>query len=120
MDDEPENLRAFQSVFRRDYNIDNTGSPSQGMDYLHNNDDNLIIMGQRISERTGVGFLKKIYEFMPDKPPSWMTLSAYNRPPLIDEVIKKIGQRLLYQNRGSRISESDNKINHQHKIKWSR
>ena len=100
VDDEPENIRAFQSVFRRDYNIGTSDSPSQGLDYLHNNDDYLIITGQRISEMTWVEVLKKIYEFMPDKPPHRMTLFAYSRPQLIDEVIKKIGQRLLYQSHG--------------------
>lgn len=89
VDDEPENLRAFQSVFRRDYNIYTTNSPSQCLDYLHNNDVHLIITGQRMSEMTGVEFLKKVYEFMPDKPPHRMILSAYSRPQLIDEAIKK-------------------------------
>ena len=56
MDDEPENIRAFQSVFRRGYNIYTTDSPSQGMDYLHNNDVHLIITGQRMSEMTGWNF----------------------------------------------------------------
>ena len=89
VDDEPENLRAFVSVFRRYYNIYTTDSPSQGLDYLHNNDVNLIITDQRMAEMTGVEFLKKVYEFMPGKPPHRMILSAYSRPILIDEAINK-------------------------------
>ncbi len=89
VDDEPENLRAFVSVFRRDYNIYTTDSPSQGLVYLHNNDVHLIITDQRMHEMTGVEFLKKVYEFMPKKPPYRMILSAYSRPQLIDEAIKK-------------------------------
>ena len=89
VDDEPENLRAFVSVFRRDYNIYTTDSPSQGLIYLHNNDVHLIITDQRMPEMTGVEFLKKVYEFMPKKPPYRMILSAYSRPKLIDKAIEK-------------------------------
>jgi response regulator RpfG family c-di-GMP phosphodiesterase len=89
VDDEPENLRAFESVFRRDFNIYITDSPLQGLDYLHNNDVDLIITDQRMDEMTGLEFLKKVYEFMPEKPPCRMILSAYSRPQLIDEAIKK-------------------------------
>lgn len=89
VDDESENLRAFVSVFRRYYNIYTTDSPSQGLDYLHSNDVHLIITDQRMPEMTGVEFLKKVYEFMPQKPPHRMILSAYSRLQLIDEAINK-------------------------------
>jgi len=89
VDDEPENLRAFASVFRRDYNIYTTDSPSQGLVYLHNNDVHLIITDQRMQEMKGVEFLKKVHEFMQEKPPCRMILSAYSKTKHIDKAIEK-------------------------------
>jgi len=89
VDDEPENLKAFASVFRRDYNIYTTDSPSQGLVYLHNNDVHLIITDQRMPEMKGVEFLKKVHEFMPERPPCRMILSAYNKTTHIDEALEK-------------------------------
>ena len=89
VDDEPENLRAFKSVFRREYNIYTTDSPSKGLDYLNDNDVHLVITDQRMPEMTGVEFLKKVYEFIQKKPPYRMILSAYSRTQLINEAIDK-------------------------------
>ena len=76
IDDEPENLRAFVSVFRRDYNIYTTDSHSEGLGYLQNNVAHLIITDQRMPEMKGVEFLKQVHEFMPEKPPYRIILSA--------------------------------------------
>ena len=89
IDDEPENLRAFASVFRRDYNIYTTDSPSQGLVYLHNNVAHLIITDQRMPEMKGVEFLKQVYEFLPEKPPYRIILSAYSKTAHIDEALEK-------------------------------
>ena len=89
VDDEPENLRAFVFVFRRDYNIYTTDSPSQGLVYLHNNDVHLIITDQRMPEMKGVEFLKQVHEFMPEKPPYRMILSAYSKTTHIVEALEK-------------------------------
>ena len=89
VDDEPENLRAFKSVFRREYNIYTTDSPSKGLDYLHDNDVHLVITDQRMPEMTGVEFLKKVYEFIEEKPPFRMILSAYSKTQYINEAIDK-------------------------------
>ncbi|RLD32047.1 MAG: response regulator [Bacteroidetes bacterium] len=85
VDDEPENLRAFKAVFRREYNIFITDSPSQGLDYLHKNNVDLIITDQRMPEMSGVDFLKEVYEFMPKKPPCRMIYSGYAKTQAIDE-----------------------------------
>jgi response regulator RpfG family c-di-GMP phosphodiesterase len=89
VDDEPENLRAFAAVFRRDYNIYTTDSPSQGLVYLHNNDVHLIITDQRMPEMKGVEFLKQVHEFMPEKPPYRIILSGYSKTTHINEALKK-------------------------------
>ena len=79
IDDEPENLRAFKSVFRRVYNIFTTESPMQGIEYLRKNEVDLIITDQRMSEMTGVEFLEKIYKFMPGRPPCRIIYSGYSK-----------------------------------------
>ena len=89
VDDEPENLRAFRSVFRRDYNIYTTESSLQGLDYLRTNEVDLIISDQRMDEMTGLDFLKKAVDFIPGKTPFRMILSAYTKTQLINEALKK-------------------------------
>ena len=84
IDDELENLRAFKSVFRRVYNIFATDSPSEGIDYLRKNKVDLIITDQRMPEMTGTEFLKKVFEFMPGKPPCRMIYSGYSKTRDID------------------------------------
>ena len=89
VDDESENLRAFWAVFRRDYDIFITESPLKGLEYLHDHNVDLIITDQRMSEMTGVEFLKKVFEIIPEKPPNRMILSGYSRTHDIDEAKKK-------------------------------
>ena len=85
IDDETENLRAFKSVFRRDYNIFTTASPSEGIDFLRKNKVDLIITDQRMPEMTGTEFLEKVYEFMPGKPPCRMIYSGYSKTQAIEQ-----------------------------------
>jgi response regulator RpfG family c-di-GMP phosphodiesterase len=84
IDDEPENLRAFKSVFRRVYNIFTTESPIQGLEYLLENKVDLIITDQRMPEMSGVDFLKRVNEFLPGKPPCRMIYSGYSKTKEID------------------------------------
>lgn len=88
VDDEPENLRAFYSLFRREYNIYTTESPSLGLEYLRENNVDLIITDQRMPGMTGVEFLKKVFEFMPDTPPCRVILSGYSETQVIDSAKK--------------------------------
>ncbi len=89
IDDEPENLRAFISLFRRGYNIFTTISPIQGIEYLRNNKVDLIITDQRMPEMTGVEFLEEIYKFMPGKPPCRIIYSGYSKTNDIEKAKKK-------------------------------
>ena len=89
LDDEPENLRAFTSAFRREYDIFTTDSPSQGLDYLHNNKVDLIITDQKMPEMTGVDFLQHVHKFIPKKPPHKVIFSAYSKTQEIDEAKEK-------------------------------
>lgn len=85
VDDEPENLRAFKSVFRRDYQIEITESANAGLKYLEEHDVDLVITDQRMPEMTGVEFLKKVFEKFPGLPPARMILSGYSRTKDIEE-----------------------------------
>lgn len=78
IDDEPENLRAFKAAFRKDYNIYTTSSPKEGIDYLHRNKVDLIITDQRMPEMTGTEFLEKVFDFLPEIPPSRIIYSGYS------------------------------------------
>ena len=89
IDDETENLRAFKSVFRRDYNIFTTASPSEGIDFLRKNKVDLIITDQRMPEMTGTEFLEKVYKFMPGKPPCRMIYSGYSKTQEIEQAKEK-------------------------------
>ena len=89
IDDEHVYLRAFKSVFRREYNIFTTESPLQGLVYLHKNKVDLIITDQRMPEMSGIDFLKKVFEFMPGKPPCRMIFSGYSKTDEIDKAKEK-------------------------------
>jgi len=89
VDDELENLAAFKAVFRRDYNIHTTASPTEALDYLHSHDVNLIITDQKMPEMTGVEFLKEVKEFIPQRCPGRIILSGYSKSSAIDEAYKK-------------------------------
>lgn len=85
VDDEPKNLRAFQSVFRREFNIFITESASEGLNYLKRHNMHLIITDQRMPEMSGVEFLKKVSEIIPHPTPCRMILSGYSKTPEISE-----------------------------------
>lgn len=85
IDDEPDNLNAFANVFRRVYSIHISDSAKKGLDYLKNNEVDLIITDQLMPEMSGTEFLKIIKEVMPDEPPCRMIYSGYSKTDEIDE-----------------------------------
>jgi len=89
VDDEPGNLRAFVSVFRRDYDIFITESPLEGLHYLSDHDVDLIITDLRMSEMSGVEFLKRVHKLFPKVPPIRMILSGYSTNSAINEAKEK-------------------------------
>ena len=89
IDDEAENLRAFKAVFRREYDIFTTDSPMNGIDYLRNNQVDLIIADQRMPVMTGVEFLQKVNDILPEKPPCRIIYSGYSLTKDIEEGKRK-------------------------------
>jgi response regulator RpfG family c-di-GMP phosphodiesterase len=85
LDDETENMVAFKSLFRKEYNVFTTDSPKTGLEYLQDNDVDLIITDQRMPEMTGVEFLKKVFDIKPKKLPCRMIFSAYSKTQVIED-----------------------------------
>lgn len=89
VDDEEINLRVFESVFKRSYNILTTLSGEGGLKILENMKIHLIITDQRMPHMTGVEFLKKVYKKFPYIPPSRIMLSGYSESKAINEAKDK-------------------------------
>ncbi len=94
VDDEESNLRIFNLVFRRDYNIFIATSGTEGLKILDKEKIHLIITDQRMPKMTGVEFLKEVYQRMPCSPPNRMILSGYSKTKDIEEAQDKY---LLYK-----------------------
>jgi sigma-B regulation protein RsbU (phosphoserine phosphatase) len=66
VDDEEDNLKVFNSAFRRDYEIHLALSGQEGFEILKKHEIHLIITDQRMPEMTGIQFLEKIIPDYPD------------------------------------------------------
>lgn len=66
VDDEEVNLRVFLGSFRRDYHIFTAQSGKQALEMLTQQPVELVISDQRMPQMTGIEFLKKVREFLPD------------------------------------------------------
>jgi putative two-component system response regulator len=65
VDDEAANLRLMERLFRNQYNVFLAASGAEALEILKLHDVALIITDQRMSEMTGVEFLKKAAEMRP-------------------------------------------------------
>lgn len=67
VDDERGNIDYFRSVFRREYEIVTANSGEEGLDILEKNRDiPVILTDQRMPRMTGVEFLRKSIDIVPD------------------------------------------------------
>ena len=60
VDDEPDNLLAFRSVFRRFFNIFTANGAVEAIDLIKKEEIHLILSDQRMPNMTGVELLEKI------------------------------------------------------------
>jgi DNA-binding NtrC family response regulator len=58
VDDEPENLRALERLFRGEYQVTTTNSASEALEQLEKEDFALLITDQRMPVMTGIELLK--------------------------------------------------------------
>jgi len=66
VDDEESNLRVFDSVFSRYYNIYTANNGNTAINMLRENDIHMIITDQKMPEMTGTDLLESILEEFPD------------------------------------------------------
>lgn len=87
IDDESNNLEAFQASFRRKYNIFTATSAAEGMNILNQEDVHVIIADQRMPHSTGVDFFNIVRKSHPA--PIRMLLTGYTDAESIIAAINK-------------------------------
>jgi len=87
VDDEPNNLMAFQASFRRHYEIYTAETVSDGMNILGEKDIHVIIADQRMPKTTGVEFFNIIRKAHPK--PVRILLTGYSDLEMVIDAINK-------------------------------
>jgi signal transduction histidine kinase len=87
IDDETNNLHAFQASFRRKYYIITASSAAEGMNVLNENEVHIIIADQRMPHSTGVEFFHIIRKSHPN--PIRILLTGYTDAEAIIDAINK-------------------------------
>ncbi len=75
IDDEPNNLQAFQASFRRKYQIFTASSAAAGMEILSEHEVHVIVADQRMPQSTGVEFFHIVRKSHPN--PIRILLTGY-------------------------------------------
>jgi two-component system sensor histidine kinase/response regulator len=92
VDDEANNLTAFQASFRRTYEIYTATSAAEGINILNENQVNVIIADQRMPVTTGVEFFNIVRAAFPD--PIRILLTGYSD---IEAVINAVNKGEIYR-----------------------
>jgi signal transduction histidine kinase len=92
IDDEAENLRGFQFLYKRYYNIYIAKSAEEGFELLKNNPIKLILADQRMPEITGVDFFEIAAKLYPDI--IRIILTGYSD---IEAIIKAINKGKIFK-----------------------
>lgn len=66
LDDEENNLVAFKALFRRDYEVFTTTSPQEAVQFLNENEVQLILSDQKMPDISGVEFFELTRTDFPD------------------------------------------------------
>lgn len=59
LDDEPDVVKSIKDLFRLDYRVLGTTSPTEGLELLDKNDVHVVMTDQRMPEMSGVEFLRR-------------------------------------------------------------
>ncbi len=92
VDDEPNNLLAFQAGFRRHYDIYTASSVADGLEVLNEHEVHVIIADQRMPKATGVEFFSIVSKAHPD--PVRILLTGYSD---IDAVVDAINKGEIFR-----------------------
>ena len=87
VDDEPNNLIAFRSVFRRTYNVATASSATEAIDMLQNGDFALILSDYKMPGMTGVDLCKYIMNNFPHL--KRMIISGYTHEEEIQDAVSE-------------------------------
>ena len=75
VDDELENLKAFRSTLRREFNVYTANSAIEALDVLKNNEIHILLSDQKMPEKTGIDLLQQVQDDYPNI--IRMLISAY-------------------------------------------
>lgn len=75
VDDELENLKAFRSTLRREFNVFTANSAIEALDILKNNEIHILLSDQKMPEKTGIDLLQQVQDDYPSI--IRMLISAY-------------------------------------------
>lgn len=92
IDDEAENLRGFQFLFRNQYKVFLAQSADEGLEILKNNPIKLIIADQKMPKMTGVDFFEIASDLYPDA--IRIILTGYSD---IEAIIKAINKGRIFK-----------------------
>jgi|GEM_PF-5307597 len=89
IDDEEENLRAFKSLYRKEFNVFTGSSGFKGLEILEKEDIGLIVTDQRMPGMTGIEFLSMAKIKYPKI--KSIILTAYSDFEILKEAINTVG-----------------------------
>ena len=85
VDDEPDNLLAFRSVFRRFYNVYTASGGNEAIEFLKDRSIDLVLSDQRMPKMTGVELLSWVSQTYPSI--KCMIVTGYSEmEPILDAV----------------------------------
>ena len=87
VDDNPLNLKSFEIVLKKFYNIFLAESATEGFDILKKNKIQVLVTDQRMPEMTGIELLEKVSERYPEV--KRIVLTAYDDSEAVIDAINK-------------------------------
>lgn len=96
VDDEANNLSAFNANFRRDFTLYTAESGAEGLEIFKNEDLNIILTDQRMPKMTGIEFLEEVQKIDPE--PIRILITGFTDINAVIDAINK-GQVYRYLNK---------------------
>lgn len=87
VDDEHINLLLFEKMFRNDFDVHTESSAMLALDYLQQNDVDLIVTDQIMPIMTGLEFLTELQKVKPDNQFKRVMVSGYSPEGPISEAL---------------------------------
>ena len=88
LDDEEINLILFKEMFKADFDIYTTTSPTEALEFLRENEVNFVLTDQLMPTMTGVEFLKELDELSVKYSPKRVMISGFTQEGEVNEALK--------------------------------